>query len=102
MAFYREGDTPLPYVEFLSALRLVLLSTFFKFNGKIYKQLYDTLMGSPLSPILADLTFYDLEEKTKSMILCHIPLYFRYVDDIIMAAPSALFNIILDTFNSLH
>src|SRR5436190_8884249 len=97
-----EKGTPLPYVEFLSALRLVLFSTFFKFNGKIYKQLYGTPMGSPLSPILADLTLCDLEEKAKSRIPCHIPLYFRYVDDIIMAAPPALFNIILDTFNSLH
>src|SRR5436190_21107724 len=99
MAFYREGDTPLPYVEFLSDLHLVLFSTFFKFNGKIYKQLYGTPMGSPLAPILADLNLCDLEEKTKSMIPCHIPLYFRYVDNIIIAAPSALFNIILDTFN---
>src|SRR5436190_15508000 len=97
-----ERVTTLPYFEFITALRLVLNSTFFKFNGKIYKQLFGTPMGSPLSPILADLTLCDLEEKAKIRIPCHLPLYFRYVDDIFLAAPPALFDVILDTFNSLH
>lgn len=41
--------------EFLAAIEFILTSTYFSFNGKIYKQTYGTPMGSPFSPIVADI-----------------------------------------------
>jgi len=39
----------------MAAINFVLSSTYFTFNNKIYKQIFDNPMGSPLSPIMADL-----------------------------------------------
>ncbi|XP_039312024.1 uncharacterized protein LOC113003590 [Solenopsis invicta] len=59
-------------------------------------------MGSPLSPILADLVMQDLECKALKLLSYHLSFYCRYVDDIILAAPAKSLSDILDTFNSLH
>ena len=45
----------LPKNEFLGAIRFVLDSTFFSFDNLISKQSFDTPIGSPLSPVIADL-----------------------------------------------
>jgi len=47
--------TDIPKNEFLMAIKFVLSSTYFTFNNIIYKQTYGTPMGSPLSPIVADI-----------------------------------------------
>ena len=59
-------------------------------------------MGSPLSPILADLVIQDLENNIFNTLTTHISFYFRYVDDIVLAAPINLITNILDSFNSYH
>jgi len=41
---------------------MLVNSTFFTFNNKIYKQVFSTPMDSPLSPILADIVLQDIEE----------------------------------------
>jgi len=64
-----------------------LFSTFFTFNSKIYKQIFGTPMGSPLSLIIADV-LQDLEKKALNKINVNILFYYRYVDDVILAAPS--------------
>jgi len=66
--------------EFILALQLILSSTLFTFNGKIYKQTFGTLMGSPLSLVIADVVLQDLEEKAFKKINLNVP-FFRYVDD---------------------
>lgn len=59
-------------------------------------------MGFLLSPLMADLVMQDLEEMTTSKLsLQALFLFFRYVDDILFAAPQHLFEI-LDSFNSMH
>lgn len=94
--------TKLTKDELFDAIGLVVDSTYFTFNEKIYKQKFGTPMGSPLSPILADLVMRELEKRALDKIWFHIPLYYRYVDDIILAAPKNLTDYILDTFNSFH
>jgi hypothetical protein len=59
-------------------------------------------MGSPLSPTLADLVMQDLESAAIKKLSCHLPFYYRYVDDIILAAPENALTVIHDSFNSLH
>jgi hypothetical protein len=77
-------------------------STYFRFDNKFYKQKFGTPMGSPLSPIIADLVMQDLEAKALERIEIRLPFYFRYVDDIVMAVPNDLIDFTLTTFNSFH
>lgn len=42
-------------------VRLMLNSTFFKFNGRTCKQIFGTSIGSPLSPIFANIVQDDIE-----------------------------------------
>ncbi|XP_029673125.1 uncharacterized protein LOC115241501 [Formica exsecta] len=89
-------------LEFILAIKFVLNSTFFTFNGTIYKQTYGTPMGSPLSSIIADIVLQDLEEKALSTLTFIPSFYFRYVDDIAMTAPYSFMDHTLNVFNSLH
>lgn len=70
-----------PKDEFLKALNLVLDSTYFQFENCFYKQKFGP-MGSPLSPILADLVLQDIEILALKEIGIILPFYFRYMDDI--------------------
>ncbi|KYN11963.1 hypothetical protein ALC57_15856 [Trachymyrmex cornetzi] len=47
--------------KFLTAIQLILDSTYFIFDNKIYRKKFGTPMGSPLSPIMADLVLVTLE-----------------------------------------
>jgi len=97
-----EKKTNIPKDEFIGAIELILSSTYFTFNKKIYRQTFGTPMGSPLSPIIANIVLQDLEKKTLERIDYNILFYFRYVDDILLSAPSEHISEILDTFNSFH
>jgi len=76
-----EKNTNISKDDFI-AIKLILSSTYFTFNSKIYRQTFGSPMGSPLSPIIANLTLQDLEERALEKIDCNIPYYFRYIDDI--------------------
>ena len=56
-------------------------------------------MGSPLSPIAADIVLDDLESKGIAFLPFQLPFYFRYVDDIITAVPFNKIEIIKNIFN---
>jgi len=84
--------SPIPHEEFLIAIRFVLNSTIFTFNRKYYKQIFITPMGSPLSPIVADLVLQHLETRAINMLPTRLPFYYRYVDDIFLACPYDLVN----------
>jgi len=55
-----------------------------------------------LSPIITDLVLRDLETKSIKRLPFELPLYCRYVGDILLAAPFDQLNKILETFNSFH
>jgi len=59
-------------------------------------------MGSPLSPIIADIIMQDLENFTLNALNLDLIFYARYVDDIALAAPTDKIDIILDKFNAYH
>jgi len=81
---------------------LVLDSTFFTFDNKIYRQKFGTPMGSPLSPIIADLVMEYIEEKSLEGLETEVAFYHRYVDDIIMAVPHHSIHKIVKVFNAQH
>ena len=97
-----ENNTSIPLLEFKNAVSIILNSTFFKFNNKYYEQIFGLPMGSPLSPVLADLVIQDLEKNIFQNLNTHISFYYRYVDDIVLAAAKDEINSILDSFNGYH
>jgi len=97
-----EKNTNIPMEDFISAVKFVLTSTYFTFNNVIYRQTFGTPMGSPLSPVIAYIVMQDLEEKALEKINLNLPFYYRYVDDIIMAAPIEHILNIQKIFNSFH
>ena len=86
--------------EFLIAFRIVLNSFFLIFNSTLYKQIFGTPMGSPLSVVID--IMQDLEEIAIGRLPYRLLLYFRYVNNIILTAPSKSVDDILRIFNSLN
>jgi len=99
---YIQHNTKIPKNEFISTIEFILSSTFFTFNNIIYQQTFGTPMGSPLSPIIADIVMQDLEACCLRNANCHLSFYFRYVDDIVMATPSDQIDTIFNSFNDYH
>ena len=97
-----ESNTSIPEEEFLSAVQFVLSSTYFTFKNIIYQQTYGTPMGSPLSPIIADIAMQDLESIALNNIGIDLKFYFRYVDDILLVSPKDQVDNILNIFNSIN
>ena len=55
--------TFLEVADIIELLEFVLSTTYFSFRGQIYQQKFGTAMGSPVSPIVANLFMEDLEQK---------------------------------------
>ena len=56
-------ELPLPTDEIMDLLNLSLTSTYFQYNGKHYKQLHGTAMGSPVSVVVAEIVMQNIEEQ---------------------------------------
>ena len=65
----------------MDLLNICLTSTSFQYNGKHYKQLHGTAMGSPVSVVVAEIVMQHVEER--ALVTCRqtILLWLRYVDD---------------------
>ena len=83
---YEEGILSLPIEidSFLDLVRLSVTSTVFSFNNEGYKQKFGVAMGSPLSPILANLCMEFIESEILENCPAHLKpiVWLRYVDDI--------------------
>ena len=76
---------PLTTDDLMDLLHLCLTSTYFQYNGKHYKQLHGTAMGSPVSVVVAEMVMQNIEEQTLATYSETLPLWLRYVDDTITA-----------------
>ena len=78
---------PLPTDDLMDLLHLCLTSTYFQYNGKHYKQLHRTAMGSPVSvvSVAAETVMQNIEEKALATYSETLPLWLRYVDNTITA-----------------
>ena len=72
---------PLPTDDLMDLLNLCLTSTYFQYNGKHYKQLHGTAMGSPVSVVVAEIVMQNIEEQALATYKRTLPLWLRYVDD---------------------
>ena len=92
--------TNLSAEQITSLLRVCLTSNYFVFDGKFYTQTHGAAMGSPVSPIVANLYVEDFEEKALNSFPHSIKFWGRYVDDTICVILRALVSPFTDHINS--
>ena len=69
--------------DIVELLNFILTTTYFVFRGQVYQQKFGTAMGSPVSPIVANLFVEDLEQWAMESAPDDLrpKLWKRYVDD---------------------
>ena len=77
-----EDRTTLSIAELTEALDLCLNSSYFTYDSTIYIQVFSTLMGSPLSPIIANMVMEDLEQRALTIFPNPPSIWVRYVNNI--------------------
>ncbi|XP_044756951.1 uncharacterized protein LOC123315353 [Coccinella septempunctata] len=94
--------TSLPKNEFISIVRFLFASNYFTFNGRIYKQVLGSPMGSNFSPSIAEVVMDFIVDCILGDIPFIIPFLKKYVDDLIAAVPEDKVAFIRDRFNRQH
>ena len=85
-------------------LKLCLTTTCFQWREKFYEQTRGAPMGSPLSPVRANLFMEEFEKKALATSTLNPGFWFRYVDDTLSSWAHGLENLhrFLEHINSLH
>ena len=84
-----------------SLLEFCLKTTYFQFQGRFYEQLHGAAMGSPISPIVANLYMEDFETKAISSAVHPPSTWKRFVDDTFVVIESSRKEEFLDHINNL-
>ena len=94
--------TKLTIDDIISLLRFTLSNSFFTHNNTIYKQVHHgCAMGSPVSPVIANLYMEEIEERVITNTANPPKEWDRYVDDVFSILKKDAVSTFHDELNSI-
>ena len=89
-------------VQIISLLEFFLKTTYFQFQSRFFEQLQRTAIGSPISPIVANLYIEEFENKAINTAEFPPRVWKRYVDDTFVVIEANKKQSFLDHINSVE
>ena len=83
-------------------LAVCLQTTYFIFEGVIYSQVEGAAMGSPVSPIMANIFMERFDEHAIETFTFELKLWRRYVDDTMVILTDVLLEDFTQHITSVH
>ena len=102
-AWYEVADH-LDREDVMALLKVVLNNCVFSFQGKFYKQLHGAAMGSPCSPVVANIYTEYFEKRAlgpELPVSFTINTWLRYVDDVLTIVKKGTRDSLLNYLNSI-
>ena len=101
--YNKEQGFNLESEDVVQLLQFILTTTYFTFRGKIFHQLFVTAMGSPVSPIAANIFMEALEQQAiaTAPMDCMPKLWLHYVDDILEIVNKDCVEKLMDHINKV-
>ena len=89
-------------IDICNGLQICLEAIYLTFRKKIFKQIFGTAMGSPVSVVVANLVMEDVETRAIEAFAHPPRLWLRYVDDTFVIIEKKFLNIFFDHTNNLE
>ncbi len=85
----------------ISLLDFTLSNSFFTYKNTTYKQIHGCAMGSPVSPVIANLYMEEIEERAIANTANPPKVWHRYVDDVLSVMKKDAISTFHDELNSI-
>ena len=96
-----KNRTKLSIDDIIKLLRFTLSNSYFNYNNQTYKQIHGCAIGSPVSPIVANLCMEKIEELAHNQFTLPPKKWFRFVDDIFSTIKRHALTNFYDLLNSI-
>ena len=99
----RQRLHPGEIYDLINLTRICMQQNYFRFNDQYFRQKEGLAMGSPLSPLMAEI-FMDHFERKYVVGEPNIQFYYRYVDDVIICWTGTIrqMDIFVNKLNTFH
>ena len=97
-----SNRTSMTVNHIICLLEFCLKNAYFSFQGRLYEQTEGTAMGSPISPLVANLFMEDLEVQAIRTSTTPPTLWKRFVDDTFTIIKKNNRDSFLQQLNSIH